>query len=1135
MEGQPNALSFALSLQAQAPKHKKRGFRVLRFAFRDSLAHYHATMLNLLSKRLAVCALLCLPSVASADEFQSGANSSLSDAQLAIKQFKAPPEFKIDLFAAEPQVANPVAMSFDEQGRVYVAETERLETSVYDIRGHMNMFLDDLACRTVEDRAAMIHKFLGNRSGTLARADDRIQVLEDRSGAGRADYSAVFADGFDSIVEGVGAGVLARKGNVYYTDMPNLWLMRADAPLQRKSLSYGYGVHFNYAGHDLHGLRIGPDEKLYFSSGDRGFHVKTREGRILDYPDTGAVLRCNLDGSDLEVFAYGLRNPQDLAFDDHGNLFTGDNNCDHGDAARLVYVVEGGDSGWRIGNQISDTTPAGLWNSEKMWHLQFAGQAAYIVPPIAHIADGPSGLAHYPGAGFPEAYRDHFFLSDFRGSPVNSGVHSFAVKNNGAGFTMVDATHFFWGILATDCQFSPDGRLFVSDWVEGWKAGGQGRIYRLYDPDLVQTRAVLETKLLISEGMENRSVQALSELLSHPDQRVRQEAQFELAARGALGVKALEAVALKSTNPLARLHGVWGLGQLGARNLYDPLRLLPLLHDPDAEVRAQTAKILGDDRCSGASLELIGLLDDPAPRTRFFAAIALGKLKARAAVAPLMRMLRADAGQDVYLRHAGVMGLVGTAGAEELQGAAKDTSGAVRMAAVLAMRRLGSSDVGSFLADPDPLVVVEAARAISDTPIVQALPELAALIARPTQSKPLEWRVLNANFRLGGADNAAALANYAAQSPTPETMRVEALHFLETWADPSPRDRLTGLWRPLPRRDGTVAAGALGPVIASILTAASERVQIAAIEAVRQLGLKSAGAGLFEIAANRAAGASARVSALRVLAQFHDARLPEAVKIASTDANGEVRREGVALQVRIAPAEALATLASVLDNGTITEQQGALASLGTLPDAGADDLIARWLDKLQAGQTPKEVEFDLLAAADKRGSAIVKQKIQSLLASGPQIDGFAGFHGVLYGGDAAAGRRVFIEKPEAACTRCHKANGQGGDVGPSLDGLINRHDRAYILESILFPDRQIAPGYETVIVRLNNGSGVVGVLKSEDATSLVLNSADAGLIHVNKADIQSRRKGRSAMPEGFEKVLSKTELRNLVEFVATLK
>src|SRR5215471_6292451 len=489
--------------------------------------------------------------------FEPKIAAASKEPEQAMKRVRVPSGLKVELFAAEPLLANPVAFCFDEKGRCFVAETYRIQHGVTDNRGHMYWLDDDLASRTVADRVAMYKKHLKDKFSTYEVAHDRVRLLEDTKGTGVADTATVFADGFHLAADGIGAGVLARKGSVYYTCIPNLWLLkdtkRTGKADIRKALSTGYGVHVSFYGHDMHGLRMGPDGRLYFSIGDRGFTVKTAEGKTLDYPDTGAVLRCEPDGSHLEVYAYGLRNPQELAFDEYGNLFTGDNNSDSGDKARLVYVVEGSDSGWRIGYQYgTKMSDRGPWNAEKLWHLEHEGQPAYIVPPIAHIADGPSGLCYNPGgAALPDRYADHFFLCDFRGDPSRSGVRSFAVKPKGAGFEMVDQHECIWSVLATDCDFGPDGGLYVSDWVQGWEGTGKGRIYRIVDPEKRASAVVQGVKKLLAEDFELQNEEELAKLLEHPDMRVRLEAQFELVKRAGRVGDTLPRVAKSGKNRLA--------------------------------------------------------------------------------------------------------------------------------------------------------------------------------------------------------------------------------------------------------------------------------------------------------------------------------------------------------------------------------------------------------------------------------------------------------------------------------------------------------------------------------------------------------------------------------------------------------
>ena len=290
----------------------------------------------------------------------------------------------------------------------------------------------------------------------------------------------------------------------YYTCIPDLWKLTdtdddgtAD---QRQVVHTGFGVKASLP-HGLHGLAWGPDGKLYFSIGDRGYTSYSSEGETLHNPATGAVLRCNPDGTELEEIARGFRNPQELAFDQFGNLFTCDNNSNQGDKSRLVYVVPGGDSGWQMSYETMPADyPLGPWNMDKMWETPGGGQAAWILPPVAHIGTGPAGLAYYPGQGLPERYNGHFFLCDFADAPEASGIRSFAVKANGAGFEIQDEHTFISNILPTDLEFGLDQRIYVSDWIRGATSDGLGRIYTASFPEHIDAEAVQQTKALFSSG-----------------------------------------------------------------------------------------------------------------------------------------------------------------------------------------------------------------------------------------------------------------------------------------------------------------------------------------------------------------------------------------------------------------------------------------------------------------------------------------------------------------------------------------------------------------------------------------------------------------------------------------------------------
>jgi quinoprotein glucose dehydrogenase len=1040
----------------------------------------------------------------------------------------------------------PVAIDVDPWGRVYVAEAPRIYGGVEDNRQHEYWLLDDLASRTVDDRRAYYEKWLASdriEDKTLfTKHRDAIVLLEDTDGDGAADRRESLAE-FGDMVDGPAAGVLVEGEHVFATVIPHFWRLARDAAGEwsKESLAEGFGVKTSLMGHDLHGLVRGPDGKLYFSLGDRGYSVTTKEGELLEPamgPGRGAVFRMNLDGSGLEVFATGVRNPQELAFDDFGNLFTGDNNGDGGDKARIVYLVEGGETGWAMPFQtlVGDYV-RGPWVEERLWELQHPTQPAWVLPPIAHLTSGPSGFAHYPGLGLPERYAGHFFLCDYAYVRSKSGVHSFALEPKGASFEMVDAHLFIGSILPTDFTFGWDGRMYVTDFMQFTEEKSL-RVLR-HDESANDPR-IAELTALAREGMAERESAELVALLGHADRRIRLRAQYELAARA--DATAFAAVAADGeAGLLARIHAVWGLGQQGVEALraagFDDLAWLD---DADAELRAQAIKVAGDTGASWLADDLIERLSEPEEnaRVRFFAAQALGALREAKAIGPLFALLRENADRDVFLRHAAVHALSRIGDLDAVVAHADDPDRSARLGTLLALRRADDARIAQFLSDPDPLLVVEAARAIYDRPIPQAMGRLAELAGTrlpavddsPQNLFALHRRVIGAALAVGTPASAAALAAHVADTANPEPMRELALEALADFTLPGPRDLTNGFYRPLSERPKTVVAQAFETWGRELVQGDLGGRALEIALSYDQVPLDDG--ELVDTVRDDEQPTGIRVASLRALGKRESAQAQVDAEIAralGSDAPA-LRAEARAQLALRDPAAALASIAALTPEAPTRERQRAYETLATIDTPEARTLLADAVAALERGELAPDVELEVLEAARRHEG--LAERVAAWEAALPS-DPVARRSWAVAGGSAERGRFVFDGQGD--CRRCHGGaggGGHGGGVGPELAALPKRASAGEMLRALVDPQAEVTPGYGVISITTGSGELLSGTLLEENDSALVIESGGRTLT-VPQTRVASRTRVASPMP-AIALALEPGELRDLIAYLNTL-
>ncbi|TYA92373.1 HEAT repeat domain-containing protein [Seonamhaeicola marinus] len=1070
----------------------------------------------------------------------------------------------LSLWASDSLAPDPVGMDIDDYGNIYLTRTNRQKNSEFDIRGYRNWMTPSISFTSVEDRRAFLHKtFATEKSDSNLWLKDlnndsihdwkdftiekeEVWKLEDLDNDGLADKSTRIVNDFNTEITDVAGAILVKNDNLYVGAAPDMWKMEDtnnDGVYDEKtSLAHGFAVHIGFSGHGMSGAIEGPDGKIYWGIGDIGANLTDNKGNTYEYPNEGVIVRCNPDGSNFEVFAHGLRNTHEFVFDNYGNIISSDNDGDHkGEDERLVYIVDGSDAGWRINWQFGKyTDPKNntykVWMDEKYFKPRWDNQAAHIIPPIASFHSGPTGMAFNPGTGLGKDWLNKFFLVQFSGTPSRSHIWSFDLKQKGAGFELNTDVSILNGVLATGLKFGPDGALYMADWISGWGTKNYGRVWKLdvdkENNDLAEER--IETQRLMTLDYTEQSRAELEKLLAYPDMRIRKKAQFELVDRF-FGFNSLKRVAKENSNQFARIHAIWGIGQIASKKVEKAKVLLELLSDKDPEIIAQALKVIGDVKYFEAAPQILNLLSHKNARVQFFAAQALGRLKYKDGIEPILNMLAENNDQDVYLRHAGVLALSRIGEVVPVSNLYNNPNKSLRLAAVLVLRQLQSPEISKFLHDSDAYIVTQVARAINDDlSIPNSLPDLAKLLnnKRYKDNEPLLRRCISAALRVGTEKELAMLIQFAKRQDVSNVLRGEALATIATWHNPSVHDRVDGRYRGWVTRDINLVKSNIEKEILSFLDENDPYIIVGISALIKSLNINTHNDALYNKYKN-SKSPKVREYTLDALVNLEFSNIENAIKSGMKDKNQNVRSVAIAAlkKLNISKNNLPKIVNPIFINGSVSDQQSVLGTLKSLPLENTKPILTNLLKSAKTNKLSNGILLDLFETVESTNN---KELINVLNAIKDNTNIVNQYKETLYGGNARRGYNVFNYNSTAQCVRCHSIKGEGGDVGPPLDGIGKVLSREKILEALVDPSARLAPGYGTVILTLDNDQSLIGVLLNETSSEITIKSTEVEPLKIAKSRIKKRENIPSSMPP-IGTYIEKRELRDLIEYLSNLK
>jgi putative membrane-bound dehydrogenase-like protein len=998
--------------------------------------------------------------------------------------FTLPPGFEIELVAGPPLVNRPIVADFDEQGRLYVADSsgsnDKLEIQQQS-RPH------------------------------------RIVRLEDTRGDGRFDKATVFADKMM-----FPEGVMWLDGSLYVSAVPSIWKLTdtdGDGVADQRS-EWFQGKTMTGCGNDLHGPYPGPDGWIYWCKGAFAKQTYERPGKPPFVTRAAHIFRCRPDGSDIEpVMTGGMDNPVDVVFTPGGERIFTTTFFQHpagGKRDGLIHAIYGG-----VYGKDHDVVYEHKWTGPS------------LMPVLTHLgAAAPCGLTRYESAVFGPEYKDNLFACLFNMHKVTRHV----LEPEGATFKTLDEDFLVssnFDFHPTDVLEDADGSLLVLD-TGGWyklccptsqlhKPDVLGAIYRIRRTGAARVTDPRGLKL----PWAKMAAKELAGLLDDPRPAVRRRAVQALGGKGEEAVPVLAEVLKKGTAE-ARCNAVWAATRIETPSARAAVRTV--LFEGNATVRHAALHSVSLWRDHDALPDLLRLLGCPAPHTERVTAEALGRIGDKSAVPALLEAVGRPT--DRVLEHSLIYALIEIADREGTAAGLESKNVRIKRAALIALDEMDGGGlkpetVAAELNSPEP-VLKEAA-----SWIVTRHPEWGGALAGFLRDR-LGAKELTAAERdelarqLGRFARAAAVQELLAESVPdagrPQESRQIALRAMaQAGLKETPEAWFGSITQALDRGDADLVREA---VLTARALPAPKKPSEAFITALLKIGRDGA------------VPVNVRLTALAAVPGGLSTVEPSLFDLLRShlDREGAVANRTLAADVlsraKLTAEQLLALTESLKTTGPMELDRLLEAYTKSADDKVGQGLIAA----LKASPLRLGLRVEQVKPRLAKYSSAVQQEAEELYAllnadAGKQKARLEEILASLEAGDVRRGQAVF-NSPKASCSACHAVGYLGGTVGPDLTHIGKIRAERDLLEAIVFPSASFVRGYEPVSVTTKSGKVHNGVVRKDAADEMVLATGVNQEVRIPRDDVDEILPSKvSVMPAGLDQQLTLRELADLVAFL----